>query len=232
MVEHNKKLFQQVFKPFNIPQDLVFSNFVIIILCDFLTLSFSPSNLPFQGWVAWESHNTTMSLNCLTCGNILQRVKSNNDDACLPPPEESTKPYDNFQTNPNNNNRKVSSTHNRSWSSGNITPPQFPHSGPLAKVKAEHHRRTNSEGGVGPRLIRSSGMRRDWSFEDLSAQQKDKGVRCYWDFNIYLSLFMSQFLVSLFDIYTLCIHNLLCCSLEEIIACMHDLCMHDRHVVL
>ncbi|KAK7382854.1 hypothetical protein VNO80_01976 [Phaseolus coccineus] len=121
-----------------------------------------------------------MTLNCLACGQILQRVNSNNDDACLPP-QESTKPFDNNIQNNNNNmiSRKVSGKHNRSWSSGNMAPPQYAVSGPLAKVKAEHHRRTNSEGGVGPRLVRSSGMRRDWSFEDLSVQQKDKGVRCY-----------------------------------------------------
>ncbi|ESW06486.1 hypothetical protein PHAVU_010G051800 [Phaseolus vulgaris] len=120
-----------------------------------------------------------MSLNCLACGPVLQRVNSNNDGACLPP-QESTKPFvNNIQNNNSNNmNRKVSSNHNRSWSSGNMEP-QYALSGPLAKVKAEHHRRTNSEGGVGPKLVRSSGMRRDWSFEDLSAQQKDKGVRCY-----------------------------------------------------
>jgi len=60
-----------------------------------------------------------------------------------------------------------------------MTPPQYANSGPLAKVKAQHHRRSNSESGVEPRLVRSSGMRRDWSFEDLSTQQKDKGVRCH-----------------------------------------------------
>ncbi|XP_022642101.1 uncharacterized protein LOC111242557 [Vigna radiata var. radiata] len=106
-----------------------------------------------------------MSLNCLSC-NILQRVNSNNIDACLPPEEN------------NDNNGKKRVSHNRSLSYGNMAPPQYAHSGPLAKVKAQH-RRTNSDSGVGPRLVRSSGMRRDWSFEDLSLQQKDKGVRCH-----------------------------------------------------
>ncbi|CAJ1948106.1 unnamed protein product [Sphenostylis stenocarpa] len=113
-----------------------------------------------------------MSLNCLTCGNILQRVKSGRSDACLPLPEESIKPCYNNENN--NNNRKVSKAPNRSWS-GNMTPPQFEPSGPLAKVKTAHHRRTTSEGGLGPRLVRSSGMRRDWSFEDLADENQDKG---------------------------------------------------------
>ncbi|WVZ17714.1 hypothetical protein V8G54_010696 [Vigna mungo] len=139
-----------------------------------------------------------MSLNCLSC-NILQRVNSNNNDACLPPEEESIRFYDdnnnrnnnnrnnnnisnnnniNNNNNNNDNNGKKRVSHNRSLSYGNMTPPQYAHSGPLAKVKAQH-RRTNSDSGVGPRLVRSSGMRRDWSFEDLSPQQNDKGVRCH-----------------------------------------------------
>ncbi|XP_047160033.1 putative uncharacterized protein DDB_G0283431 [Vigna umbellata] len=142
-----------------------------------------------------------MSLNCLSC-NILQRVNSNNNDACLPPEEESIRSYDNnnsisnnnnisnnnrINNNINNNNRRNNNndnngkkrvSHNRSLSYGNMTPSQYAHSGPLAKIKAQH-RRTNSDSGVGPRLVRSSGMRRDWSFEDLSPQQNDKGVQCY-----------------------------------------------------
>ncbi|KAG5022300.1 hypothetical protein JHK82_018216 [Glycine max] len=104
-----------------------------------------------------------MSLNCLACGQILQRVNSDRDDECLPPQETKT------------HKRKVTIQVDRSWSA-NMTPPKCARSGPLAKVKTqEHHRRTNSEGNVGPRLVRSSGMRRDWSFEDLAGQQ-DKGV--------------------------------------------------------
>ena len=125
-------------------------------------------NLPFWGPAAWHSRNTTMSFNCLTCGQILQRVNSDRDDECLPP-QETKKP-----------NRKVAMQVDRSWSR-NMTPPKYARSGPLVKVKAEHHRRTNSEGDVGPRLVRSSGMRREWSLEDLAGQQQDKGVRCYWD---------------------------------------------------
>ncbi|KAL5179537.1 hypothetical protein HKD37_01G000824 [Glycine soja] len=60
-----------------------------------------------------------------------------------------------------------------------MTPPKCARSGPLVKVKAEHHRRINSEGDVGPRLVRSNGMRREWSLKDLAGQQQDKGVRCY-----------------------------------------------------
>ncbi|KAH1265090.1 hypothetical protein GmHk_01G000852 [Glycine max] len=57
-----------------------------------------------------------------------------------------------------------------------MTPPKCARSGPLVKVKAEHHRRINSEGDVGPRLVRSNGMRREWSLKDLAGQQQDKGV--------------------------------------------------------
>lgn len=97
-----------------------------------------------------------MSLNCLTCGQVLQRVNSDREYS----PEVSIKAC-----------RKVARQHvDRSWS-GNISPPQSS----VAKMKAEH-RRTNSTGDVGPRLLRSSGVRRDWSFEELAAQQ-DKRVR-------------------------------------------------------
>ncbi|XP_061338961.1 uncharacterized protein LOC133285705 [Gastrolobium bilobum] len=100
-----------------------------------------------------------MSLNCLTCGQILQRENSGRE--YLPEIKVSS--------------RKVTLQVDRSWS-GNISPPECAH-GAVAKIKTEH-RRTNSDGNVGPRLVRSSGMRRDWSFEDLKGEQ-DKEVRCY-----------------------------------------------------
>ncbi|XP_020206973.1 uncharacterized protein LOC109792007 [Cajanus cajan] len=89
-----------------------------------------------------------MSLNCLTCGHIFQRVDSERES--LPEMKAS---------------RKVSKHVDRNWS-GNINPPQHG-GGDVAKIKAEHHRRANSEGDLGPRLVRSRGMRRDWTFEDL-----------------------------------------------------------------
>ncbi|XP_027348082.1 uncharacterized protein LOC113859559 [Abrus precatorius] len=100
-----------------------------------------------------------MSLNCLTCGHILERVNSD-------------KEYHNPEIK---SHRKVPLQVDRTWS-GKLSPPQRLGAA-MAKIKAEHHRRTNSAGDIGPKLIRSSGMRRDWSFEELTGQ--DKGVRCY-----------------------------------------------------
>ena len=101
-----------------------------------------------------------MSLNCLTCGQI------NFDTEHSPEINKGC-------------NRKLPIEVERNWS-GNISPP--PPSGgggAVAKIKIEH-RRTNSDGNnVGPRLLRSSGMRRDWCLEELIGQQEINGVRCY-----------------------------------------------------
>lgn len=110
-----------------------------------------------------------MSLNCLTCGGqVLQRENSEREY------------FTEIKVSRKVPNIKVG----RTWS-GNISPPQCAAAtggGAVAKIKKEHHRRTNSAGNVGPRLVRSSGMRRDWSFEDLNVGQQEKGaVRCYWD---------------------------------------------------
>lgn len=60
---------------------------------------------------------------------------------------------------------------------------------PSKKMKKGGHRRLNTiattYGAVGfeadvdgePRLVRSSGMRRDWSFEDLRAEREEKMMR-------------------------------------------------------
>ncbi|PNX71219.1 hypothetical protein L195_g027091 [Trifolium pratense] len=73
--------------------------------------------------------------------------------------------------------KKVRIQVERSWS-GNLTPPQCEGgSGAVAKIKAEH-RRTNSAGNIEPRLLRSSGMRRDWRLEELIGK-KENGVSCY-----------------------------------------------------
>ncbi|XLU40943.1 hypothetical protein S245_035757, partial [Arachis hypogaea] len=103
-----------------------------------------------------------MSFSCLTCGQILQRVNSERDDYYLPENNASF--------------RKPSRQVERTWS-GNISPPQKL-GGAMAKIKAEH-RRANSASDAGPRLVRSSGMRRDWNFEDLNDQQQEKRIRIY-----------------------------------------------------
>uniref|UniRef100_A0A7N0UXU2 Uncharacterized protein n=1 Tax=Kalanchoe fedtschenkoi TaxID=63787 RepID=A0A7N0UXU2_KALFE len=72
----------------------------------------------------------------------------------------------------------------RSWS-GNLTPPRYEQVkddgvvGKEVKKKKAHHRRYKSEAGAllgEPKLVRSSGMRRDWSFEDLR-DNKTRNVR-------------------------------------------------------
>ncbi|KAK7250650.1 hypothetical protein RIF29_33206 [Crotalaria pallida] len=92
-----------------------------------------------------------MSLNCLTCGHILQRVNSDKDYL------------------PENKTCKEVQMRVGRWWSGNISQPQCANRA-IAKIKKEH-RRTNSAGSVEPRLVRCSGMRRDWSFEDLTGHQ-------------------------------------------------------------
>ncbi|KHN38922.1 hypothetical protein glysoja_014914 [Glycine soja] len=54
----------------------------------------------------------------------------------------------------------------------------------VAKVKADHRRNYSTgdvpypSGSAGPKLVRSSGMRRNWSFEDV-AETQDQGVSCH-----------------------------------------------------
>ena len=69
------------------------------------------------------------------------------------------KPEIDYKEKEKNKNWKVAMQVDRRWSR-NMAPPKCAHSGPLAKVKAEHHRHINSEGDVGPRLVRSSGIRK------------------------------------------------------------------------
>lgn len=110
-----------------------------------------------------------MSLNCL--GQVLQRTNSSKT-----PREYNAKDH-------KNRLRKLHSTHERIWSE-NLKPPIFEKvmnvsvSGLLdtnskKKVNKNGHRRLYSasqvsfEGNTQPRLVRCSGRRRDWSFEDL-----------------------------------------------------------------
>lgn len=105
-----------------------------------------------------------MSLNCLTCGQILKRDNSDRENN-LP---EIDKSY----------TKKVRIYVDRSWSGNIIAPPQSKGgSGVVADNTKPEFRRANSAGDVGPRLLRSSGMRRDWRFEELIGQQEN-GVRC------------------------------------------------------
>ncbi|XP_010677237.2 uncharacterized protein LOC104892911 [Beta vulgaris subsp. vulgaris] len=76
----------------------------------------------------------------------------------------------------------------RSWS-GNLMPPCYDkvkptNNGANPKKLKMHHRRHGSTGAVPfsdddddlmnePKLVRSGGIRRDWSFENLEAQQRE-----------------------------------------------------------
>ncbi|KAK7309620.1 hypothetical protein RJT34_06502 [Clitoria ternatea] len=146
-----------------------------------------------------------MSLNCLTCSQLLQRTDSfrelfmeNNDctemykqvDRSWSPPSQTDIPKTS-ELPKGGPLTKVKVEHRRALSFGNL--PSFrnsepelpkdcelPKSGAISKVKAEH-RRAHSTGNVPydsePKLIRSSGMRRDWSFENL-AENQDQRVSC------------------------------------------------------
>ncbi|EEF42419.1 uncharacterized protein LOC8284597 [Ricinus communis] len=114
-----------------------------------------------------------MSLNCLTCRD-LQRNNSGTE-------------YDQ-----EGHDRRICCIKvERSWS-GNLTPPPYEQVGKgnsavaARKIKKDH-RRLKSMGAIAfkgtdePKLIRSSGMRRDWSFEDLRQRgdQDRKECRAY-----------------------------------------------------
>ncbi|KAG6596735.1 hypothetical protein SDJN02_09452, partial [Cucurbita argyrosperma subsp. argyrosperma] len=110
-----------------------------------------------------------MSLNCLSCQLFLQRSDSDKD-------LEQHEYFTDQAKSPD-----------RSWS-GNLSfrPPTRQNSDGFRvrtenKVAPMGHRRLHSTGAVAfggpgkePRLIRSAGMRRDWSFEDLRAIREDK----------------------------------------------------------
>ncbi|KAJ7943821.1 putative Plant/MZA15-19 protein [Quillaja saponaria] len=111
-----------------------------------------------------------MTLSCFTC-KTLQRTDS-----------ERGRDY-----GKENSLRKSCLQIERSWS-GNITPPyEQTKSGAIAVAKKKinkcGHRRIHSTGTVSferntePRLGRSCGMRRDWSFEDLRKKGKNKKWR-------------------------------------------------------
>ncbi|RDY10295.1 hypothetical protein CR513_05206, partial [Mucuna pruriens] len=109
-----------------------------------------------------------MSLNCLTCCQMLERTDSYGEL---------------FE---NKKLKEICKQVDRSWS-GNLSSstPQcdLPKpAGPLAKIKTDHRRNYStsdvpySPGSSGPKLMRSSGMRRNWSFEDLPAEKQDRRV--------------------------------------------------------
>ncbi|XP_021890752.1 uncharacterized protein LOC110809281 [Carica papaya] len=114
-----------------------------------------------------------MSLNCLTCQTLLRT--------------DSDREYDNNTIDEEDQvveNLYYEKTE-RNWSR-NLTPPVYKKmkSGSLLvtssrKVKRSHRRLNTSTGVVGyetsaePKLERSVGMRREWSFEDLREKRKE-----------------------------------------------------------
>ncbi|KAI5678427.1 hypothetical protein M9H77_09377 [Catharanthus roseus] len=98
-----------------------------------------------------------MNLNCLTCQGM-KRTDSDNDIPLSLSCELQKPP---------NINKLHDRVNERSWS-GNLVPRP-----PTAeKLKKSSTRRHSSgtysvDGTETPRLVRSSGMRREWSFEDL-----------------------------------------------------------------
>uniref|UniRef100_A0A0A0L198 Uncharacterized protein n=1 Tax=Cucumis sativus TaxID=3659 RepID=A0A0A0L198_CUCSA len=109
-----------------------------------------------------------MSLNCLSC-QILQRTDSE---------RHRDRQVQTYYTSDEFNSSE------RSWSGNLCLRPNRGGGGGGGgrgfrgmadnKVAPIGHRRAVSFGGKEPRLIRSSGMRRDWSFEDLRAIREEK----------------------------------------------------------
>ncbi|XP_034675150.1 uncharacterized protein LOC117906277 [Vitis riparia] len=101
-----------------------------------------------------------MTLNCLNCGPALQRTDS-----------DTQKRYE------DRSRLRLCRGVERSWS-GNLAPPPSPYGSMRhgsAKKAGKGHRRLNSVGEE-PKLIRSGGMRRDWSFEDLRQRRDEKRI--------------------------------------------------------
>ncbi|KAJ4728682.1 putative Plant/MZA15-19 protein [Melia azedarach] len=110
-----------------------------------------------------------MNLNCLACQN-LQRTNSDKD----------------YGHEGHHHLRKLCCLKvERSWS-GNLAPPPYEQISKGSRVVAakkvkKSHRRINSTGAVAfesnnsePKLVRSVGMRRDWSFEDLRQRNENR----------------------------------------------------------
>lgn len=117
-----------------------------------------------------------MSLNCLTC-HQLRRIESE---------EELNEKYDTVGTP---HFVQTWSKVDRSWS-GNLAPRPYDKliknkSGDMVGKKGQKGHQRGHSGPVGyqdgPRLVRSAGMRRDWSFEDLrqNREEKIKAVQGY-----------------------------------------------------
>ncbi|CAK9173396.1 unnamed protein product [Ilex paraguariensis] len=97
-----------------------------------------------------------MSLNCLTCQSM--------------PRTDSDKGFKQIYDHEKHHFSHCLGKVERRWS-GNLASPPRPYEKIRTGKKATHHR-IHSSGTVefessAPKLVRSCGMRRDWSFEDL-----------------------------------------------------------------
>ncbi|KAL9328502.1 hypothetical protein ACSQ67_003505 [Phaseolus vulgaris] len=117
-----------------------------------------------------EEITNTMSLNCLTCSQLLQRTDSFGEL---------------FAENEFKEIKEICKQVDRSWSSNKLpaTPKrELPKVSTVAKLKGDHRRNYSTgdvpyPGSSGPKLLRSSGMRRNWSFEDVTETQEQQSMR-------------------------------------------------------
>ncbi|KAK4263010.1 hypothetical protein QN277_028491 [Acacia crassicarpa] len=105
-----------------------------------------------------------MALSCLTCSQILQKTDSYREYSL---------------ENPRLKKMRCAPV-GRMWSGHIAWEDQDQREGPLVKMKGEDSRAQSTgssvlPGSTKPRLVRSPGMRRDWSLEDLS-DKTEEGV--------------------------------------------------------
>ncbi|KAK4364623.1 hypothetical protein RND71_015981 [Anisodus tanguticus] len=112
-----------------------------------------------------------MNLSCLPC-QVLRRTDSDNE------PRERFNDVDNNSQEMSNFSLCLGRV-DRTWS-GNLAPNSgYENMMTRTSNNGSHHLRQNNGGSpmefpsVTPRLQRSPGMRRDWSFEDLCCQMND-----------------------------------------------------------
>ncbi|XP_054823699.1 uncharacterized protein LOC129321812 [Prosopis cineraria] len=107
-----------------------------------------------------------MNLSCLTCSQVLEKT-------------DSYREYASEKASLRNVRRTPVE---RTWSGNIAREDQGQTRGLLVKIKREHRRAHSTgsaalPGSVEPRLVRSPGIRRDWSFEDLAGKDEE-GVMC------------------------------------------------------
>ncbi|XP_014519705.2 uncharacterized protein LOC106776749 [Vigna radiata var. radiata] len=145
-------------------------------------LTFFPTNTSKSCFCLHEIQEitNTMSLNCLTCSPLLPRTDSFEE---LFPEKEYKEHKEYKEYKEHKESKQIKEAYNqvdRSWSNNKLPSSlkrDLPKVGAVAKLKGDH-RRNYSTGDVpypgpsGPKLMRSSGMRRNWSLEDLTEKQE------------------------------------------------------------